>query len=672
MCSLLLRRRLGRGFGDPLGNQSGVIYGRTPSYNAGTAGDIFVDGVNGDDGNDGLTTGTAVATITEGLAKMAALSGVQTRTVRVMGDGVRYREFVDYTHANATAANAVVIAGYGTDLPYISGAEVVTGWTQCDSGDEALLGANYASIYKTDIDAADVEHDEFWRMLLSEDGEPLALASRRSNTSLVPFIIDSVDTMFRSDEDATVVIGVDGSGYVATITHPDVLGDYSDAQLAETVAAVHVKSNFTRHIRTTSASASVLTMEATSYKPENVHKYQLLNILPEIQEGGWGYTDNGDGTVTLYCWPLDTANLTDGIEIAVRESALQLYAFGGDSIHVESIGLEMCSAPDGSNSNMIEFNQTSNLSMNQCIVDRYSSMPGHMLNMKLAGDCAITNSTMRRAQGAYGVGLGGGSSSGYANNRVMNMHMEDMSLTSVRPLNQHNYAVVDILAIRTSAGSHANTTDHKQKSDKGLFLNFNCSMAPGERPLGGYATHQTSSRVLHLHCTYTGADDGRSLVDQTPTSGAIPDTGDNYVINCWTPHEPAIYDSENGGFTLGNDNPLSGDWHVYNCVVPDINELNGATVYRANNILTDASATGDASESMVADIDTLHVDAANGDWRAVAGGLLTTHAGFDVESVIATYEAWFPDIDLRRDSLNRVWNPADPGVGPYGKVWATS
>lgn len=102
---------------------------------------MFVDAVNGDDANDGLSTSTAKKSLAAGLAAATIQGGDQI--VRLIGDGVKYREGIDYFYNNP-ALTSLKVKGYKTDRPIISGAEQLSGWVACSPADATVVGANCA------------------------------------------------------------------------------------------------------------------------------------------------------------------------------------------------------------------------------------------------------------------------------------------------------------------------------------------------------------------------------------------------------------------------------------------------------------------------------------------------------------------------------------------------
>lgn len=655
-------------------------YGRNPNHDAGTDGDVFVDGANGLDTNDGLTSATAVKTIAKGMTVVNALAG--DRVLRIMGDGVKYRESVLTNYYNPfpnPPIGNLAVKSYGTDLPWISGAEKVTGFVACTSADDPILtAAKRPNVYKAVIPKTLISgHVSYWRMMLREYEEPLILAQLQGATRIgrtVPkFFIDSSLSMMGKDVTPDLVISLNGSNQIDKITHPSVLGAYSDAQLEQTVAAVLVYPNFVEHIKTASSSSGVLQMAANTrnFNGSTDYRYNLLNLPPAIEAGGWAYRDNGDGNLTIYVWPKNPASLADGIEVAARDYAWKHSHGSARTIRFEGLGFEMCATNDTVSANggsLLFLNLGDNKTVSQCAFRFLSGKQNFLLNDKWGNNVRWEYCSFRWGQGCYGAGFSGQTSAMASGNRLLNCLFEDLSFTPWRHAGQSLCATAHVLIRRTSAGGHANTYDYKLTSDQCLGLGQVVDMSASGRPYQGYATNQTASRIYYLHSVFPTSSDGRSYVDQTGSTDVLPYAGgDCALINCWTPHEVGGVWPSYGTIMVGKNTPVV-NWKLYNNVTPKIVST-GGTLDRKNNLLTSTSAATAGTGEEVVDYQSVYTNPDNRDWSAKAGGPLPGKSGTDVSAIVAQLESWFPDIDFTKDAWGRPWNPAAPGVGPWGSFW---
>jgi len=647
--------------------------GRTAGYDAGTNGDYFVHGVGGLDTNPGTSPSAPFKTV--GKAVATALNTAGSKTIRVMGDGLRYRERVSMIWSSGLPLTSLTLAAYGTDLPFISGAEVLSGFAPCTAADAPLVGANWPHVHRTTVPAALIAHTEYWRIMLSEAHVPLALAGVRETDAVPAFFIDATRPMFDGADHPGLAITTNPTNY-ATISHPEVLGAFSDAQLSGTVAALHVFPNLTAYVKVASVQAGTLTLAANSVRPAaGEGAYALLNVLPRIERGGWAYRENADATVTFFVWPNDPAQLAGGIEIAARKEAAFLYRAEGKSLTLDGLGFEMTSStPTDFSSGTLFLTSATAAAVNaptvvrQCHVRAFDGGPG--LSFKFLNNVTFEDSTIETGR-AFGM-VCTPTTSGVYGYRIARVRGADISQTAFRCFGMRDSALVDCRSVRTSAGGHANSINFYQGCDRVAVVRWVGGYATSDRLYAGYATNQASSRLLFLNCVFPMANDGRSFVDQTGPSDALPGAanGDFAMVNCWTPHEPPLTGGGTPGFVLGR---ASGGlaWQAYNNVAPNISAGGaGNAIVRRNNLLTKASAVAADPSETVADYAAVHVDASGTNYAALAGGPLKAKAGYDVEALIAGWESWLPWVDFRRDALGRAWNPADPGVGPFGKSWS--
>jgi len=654
----------------------GVQYGQQRGHYAGEDGTMFVDGVGGDDANDGLTIGTAKKTLGAAVSAASAIGGDQV--VQLVGNGVKYREGLDFIYSNP-ALTSLAIKGYGTDRPIISGAEVLEGWSACDASDSAVVGSNWPNVYRVTVNAADVPSPRYWQTIVAEAGEALEICGLREPGRTVPdFFIDNIDQCFDAadpEETTNLAFGLRSGVWYDTISHPEQLGSYSDSQLEQTCAVVHAFPNVTGFMEVESVSSGVLQLKTANLRPAGGGTnggYALLNLLPNIARGQWGYRANGDGTVTFYCWPNDPSNLAEGIEIAVRTEGMRIYRSISNAVfHLEGVDFEMFAGGGARNQAFGFDGLTSGLtgntgSVKQCRFALFSGGSG--MQAKFAGQ----GITVEHCTFENGVGFGMSTVPSVGANiylfdyRIRNCLAQDLSQTGFRMFGIRDAVLSDIRSYRTSGGGHANSINFYQGCDRVVCVNVGMGFGSDDRIYLGYATNQTSSRLYFLHCIFTAGDDSRGYVDQTVPGEALPvPGGGGHLLNCWVPHRADIaLTVNNGGITVGRD---VMDWSIFNCVSPAIVNT-GGSLTRKGNVLTGSDTTADLSETLV-DVSDLHADIANRDYAPTENSILNSNQGVSVEATILTLEGWFPAEDFRRDALGRPWNPASPGTGPFGKSW---
>ncbi|MCK0127191.1 hypothetical protein [Erythrobacter sp. F6033] len=653
---------------------SGISYGQSASFDAGIDGDWFVNGVSGKDTNSGMSSSAPFATIGAALSAADASGGDQT--IHIMGHGVRYREEVDYIW-NGTGPSSLAIKAFGTDRPVISGAERLTGWTNCDISDADAVGANWSEIHKVTVNSADFPAPKYWRTLLSEAGSALNICGlRRGERSIPDFFFDNIDQTVSEADHADLAFGLRDATYYDTITHPSMLGPFTDAQLRQTTAVLYAFPNIAYFQEITDVSGQVLQLEPRDYRPNSTGvngAYALLNVLPSMQKGQWGYRENGDGTVTFYAWPRDPQNLIDRMEIAVRTRGMRIYrALSNTLCTIEGINFEMFAGEENGGL-PLGIDGLSDLTGNtatikHCQIRLFAGEKGLELKFQEQG-VEIENVTFRDGVG-FGLQTIAATDKPLFDYRVRNCLAQDLSQTGFRMFGVRNCVMTDIRALRTSGGGHANAINFYNGCDKCVVLNFQGGVRARDRLYEGYGTNQRSSNIYFLHSTFSPATDGRGYVDQSNSGGTDqPNIGEGGgLINCWIPDMPDRRGATgNGGITVGRD---IMPWAIYNCVTPAIVNT-GGIVERKGNILTNSSTVGDASEVLAkADGENaVHANAPNFDWRSRVGSPLNTAVGENVTAIISTLESWFPAENLRRDANGKVWDPANPGVGPFASEW---
>lgn len=651
-----------------------IVYGQNASHDAGTGGTMFVDAVNGSNLNSGLAPSSAKATIGAAVAAAHAARGAQV--IRVMGHGVKYRETIDYIWSG-NAPTSLKIAAYGTDRPIISGANVLTGWSPCNAADAPLVGSNFGFVYKTTVSKSQFPAPKYWATFMSENGEPLVICGLRRAARIYPdFFFDNIEQGIRASEDPTLVFGLRNNTWYDTITHPAGLSTFSDAQLQQTTAALYCFPNITLWQEVTSATNGVLKLEARDYRPNGTGqgRYALLNLLPNIQRGQWGYRDNGDGTVTFYVWPNNPENLFGNMELAVRQNGMRIYrSLSNTPLEIEGINFEMFARAENAGY-ALSLDGLSPLIGNtarvsHCMFRHFASEKA--FEVKFQAQAVTVEYCTFESGAGFGLQTSGGTGQALVGYRVRNCLAKDLSQTGFRMFNLHQCVMTDNRAVRTSGGGHANAINFYSGCDKCVIVNFQGGASLENRLYEGYGTNQRASNIYWLHCTFTPGRDGRAYVDQTnPTTPNQPVPGEGGgLINCWVPDmaDRRGPSSGSGGITVGRP---TVPWALYNNVAPAIVNT-GGTLTRRGNVLTYSVSTADSSETL-ANLNSLFTNPASYDWTAKGGSALKTMTGVDCTAIISLLESWFPDENFRRDALNRAWNPATPGVGPFGLGWDTA
>jgi len=353
---------------------------------------------------DGKTIATAFKTISEAVAQSVE-DGVD-REIKVLA-GI-YRESFSLSGFQGR------ISGYGTDKPIVTGAEVLSGWTACTAADEAVVGPNYASIFKATLSSLDFASETPTGLNLYEDGEPLRLTQDRLG-KVDLFFISYDDDFHRADS-----FGLDGSDQVTSITHTAVLTKHTSAQLSNAFVYLHHAPNTVSAVKITQVGSQGDTIEVDGSHPvqsttdADRWRYSLADILPAMKAGQWGFSTTGDA-VTVYAWPTSTSNLQDKIEYSARAFCINVAANMPGPITLEALDLRQPGG-DGSDKDGVCIGTiTSSLEKKQGLTVRHvragrtSNLRGGYGALYLSNidDCTVEYVTVGYTSGCFGIFLQG-------------------------------------------------------------------------------------------------------------------------------------------------------------------------------------------------------------------------------------------------------------------------
>ena len=640
-------------------------YGRTAGYTADTTGATFiVDNVDGSDGNTGADETHAFASISKALSSITSAGNVKV-LIRNKGQ--------PYLVAPLTLASKpnVTLAGYGDEQAELLGAINVTGWVQCSAADAPLLGAIYPNCYKAIVQKTDINHTSWHALHPLEGGTlPLNLCQKRRDMSDLYFQ-DNTDAYYSSYKGDTCVIANDAAGHPSTLTHTAVLSNYTDTQLANCGIMIWANPNLAKFIDVTSALNGVLQLATNSYVKElynaqSVSSYALLNILAEIQQGQYGWVDNGDGTLTLIVRPFDPANLAQGVLVAARTNVLTATSCNG--IRIENLKFGM-TADDSETvpSAPVILKLCNGFTFIQNTIEHYSHHSFGAGGIHIIGsqNGLIQYNEVQHGQNNFGIW---NDKSAYSSDHVqiINNYVYRVSLSPVRIYGTTYPLVADCMFEECCFGGHANRLNFY------LGCRYYCGWRLIIKNCGGYITWQQSDDGV-FGLIYSPADptssDARAIVDQT-NAGAMPaPSSSNYTINCMFPL-PAGNTGTGPTMFYATAVPQQGvNWGLWNNLTHGLQfttatQLAGSPDY---NIVTRGSAVG--PNSVTATQEEIYADPANGNFNAKAGSIVLTKQGKDVTSVVTLLETWFPGYPFRKTLNGYDWDPENPGMGPYGQFW---
>lgn len=225
--------------------------------------DYWVDGATGDNGNPGTSEGQAWATIDY------AMDNAGPGDVIMVKEGI-YREAVT-VGASGSPGAPITLMGKPFDRVVISGADEITGWTQCDLT-TAKGNPDYASIYYADI---------AWEpKRLSQDGDTDLMLGRTPGSGWWKATAATSTTL----TDTVNLTGADDAWNGGKI-------------------CLNNSSVLTRSITDYVAATKTLTVDS-SWAADPGDLYFLMGMVQLIDDAGqWAVEERGGGVWRVYCWP---------------------------------------------------------------------------------------------------------------------------------------------------------------------------------------------------------------------------------------------------------------------------------------------------------------------------------------------------------------------------------
>jgi hypothetical protein len=279
---------------------------------------------------DGLSFETAWATIGK------AENNVSPDDTVIVYEG-DYYETTNWLNGGSDGSPVTVIANTG-DTVRLMGSTQLSTWTQCQSDDphltvQTVINPNYANIYYAEFASLTSTKP----VLLYEDGSLLKLASEPDRSVAVPTFSDefAAGTGF-------------GSGYIDDTVNRDEADDYwndgdaiiifYDSSGNSVSSSIYIVTDFAN----TNSRISF-----SGFTSATGDKYCLLNHPHSIKAAGeYCYTlDLVSGNYRIYCWPLDTDNLSSGnMSYTNTGTASQTI----DAGYITFDGLDICCGGQGS------------------------------------------------------------------------------------------------------------------------------------------------------------------------------------------------------------------------------------------------------------------------------------------------------------------------------------
>lgn len=546
-----------------------LVVGYQASTNEGVDGQWFVSNT-GSDTNSGSIS-SPFATIAKAIS--VASSG---DTIRVRGG--KYRETVDLSSKSGIEGKRTTLARYGNEQVIISGASILNGWIQCDSTEQSIIGNNYASIYKTVVSKSSIASGDPRAAFLFEAGNRMGICAERVVQPIRPLSEATMEDWQIADE---VILSADSEPLILGYRRTATTSTYTASQIARCDIAIHRYPNVSERQPVGSCDGSTIYLSDQTLKAEtneNWKRFMLLNLLPAMRRGEWGYLDTGDGNVTIYCWPADASNLNGGIEYSVRSTGITF----GTASHVEVRGLivEKVAASGGSANGQygIYGGQVGvlhyDLVINNCLVrDTYRAGRDYgAITLRNITNARIIQCTVQNAWNQFGIynnGQGDTMESRPTGGWVDRCVISNSEDSPIRIYGQSKCAISHCRTPGCGLAAHANKGNFYQQCHKVIFYGMDFTGA------NGYVTHQQTSCIGYINCLIPCSNEpmnGRALVDQNSAKIASPATalgldGTSYLINCSMPPFFDAVDAMSNSVALGVAEETAVNYIVKNNII---------------------------------------------------------------------------------------------------------
>lgn len=639
--------------------------GYQTGYDSGTTADIYVS-PTGSDANPGTFASPKLTIDAAAIAnpgKVIALRGGKYRQKATLSGA-----------ASGTSGTPTIVKNYGTEVPIITGGEVLTGLTACTSGDAAVVGARWANIYKVTLSDSVLGSTNVMGFTPIEAGRMMPLAAEHilsPKTPAEPYNVEDWPTWEVIKSGSTI------TGFRNTA----VTSKYTQAQIQAMKVVFYGSPNlaYTSDVSSFDTVNNIINL-TNNGQTYGVGLYQnrmcLKNTISEIKQGQWAFKPNGNGTTTYYLWPMNPANVSGNIEYAARMTCLDLN--GASHVHVKGVVFEHTGGSAGGQKDwtqpVVSKTPNQNIRFYNCHVRKHWRIGEREVFGLLAQevtDFQMHNCNVSECWGMYGVHPVGKATGVTAlSQKTKGMWInacifEDISSSAIRIYQQAFGAVTNSLARRNVGVSpHANVHDPKQQSH--YVLAHGCDWSASM----GYITYQQASAV-HLTFNYNHGnakgDDKRAIWDQCSNNDGpaaqFSVSGDSYWLNNhWAPdvQDLASWNAIKGGISstckIFADNNI-----MFNSLDTFIN----ANVTRGtkNVVVQGTAVAGELTEART----TTYEDVVGGDFRIKAGSLILSTAGNSKATEKAALLSNLPQLTstaLDKDINGATINWSTPPIGP--------
>lgn len=295
---------------------------------------FYVDFDGGNDNNDGMSAehpwkhcpGDANAT-----GNAAARTLVPGSVVYFKG-GVKYRGRIDCNWSGETdlpiTYDGNTAGTFGTGMAIIDGSETLSGWTQCQSAEEALSNPNWANIWYAYAPAGtDANTSNLYQFSTVSETENMCWLAQDPNQS-DPFYMDDTTQFYSIPcQDVTTTSITDSTRL--TQSDPDYwVGACVMVWLQGNLVAARSITGF-------DPSTDTITFASTTApytdRDELYALYNHISLLDQAGEYYFNDTAEADGTHKVYLWPPAGNPNTNSVSISVPAARTRAFYVGNKS-----------------------------------------------------------------------------------------------------------------------------------------------------------------------------------------------------------------------------------------------------------------------------------------------------------------------------------------------------
>jgi len=647
--------------------------GWDPTVDLGTTGDVFIAPYGNDTTGTGAV-GSPYATLTKAL------------TVATTGQTIKARAGTYREKCTISTAN-VAIEGYGTEKPRFTGADVLTGLTQCTSADAAVLGSilgvNGSPVYKTTITKTGWDYTDVQAVNVYEAGRRVYVPSDRADPTQDMFADDS--TTFWVGDSFTL----NGSNQITAIVDASVINSsrYTESELLAATVLVYHSPNVVSTVNITAVNlgTNTITVDGLKVTSGSYERRFAIQNVARAMTAGTAFTVDNTTTATIYVYPYDAANL-DLIEFSPRKRVIEFGSVGG--IELRGLQLDQASGADtaaGVNvyRGTTDTTRRAGYVMEHCQAGRNENTAGSARAFRLQytegaiiRNCSIWENPASSIffQGRISVTTEHGSL-----NLVEKCHFEKVGGAGYLSYSQDNIVFAHNYCTRTGIKDHSNLSNSYEQIDGSLWWGNEFGAESY-----GYLTWQEATDIIVAFNWIPQQSQSfatlRAITDQSNSTAPPSAGGFGYIFN------NSVHPDPLSSYTSGT--AIAVTTNLSDLVYTMVNNLTYGLTDAAHTEVTPAqigynvithldpsisqtSGAFDGTNVVQENLALVYTNAAAGDFSPASGSPILTTEGQSMASVVSTLAARFTQFSgWTKDYKNQTIDWVDLPMGAdAGLAW---